>query len=915
VNEHSLAPSSRHWPGDLGGFVLKIDVNGEPHTVAADIDDTVVDVLRDRLDVTGTKLVCGAGVCGACTVQLDGQPVAGCLLPAVAAAGRSITTVEGLAGHPVARAFTAKGALQCGFCTPGFVVEAAAFHDAWRAGQSAPPDDHAIAAALAGHLCRCGAYPEIVAAVRAACTGEFDAPGPVEGPRVEAAEKVTGAARYTVDVRLPGQLHGVILRSPHAAARVAELDLAPALALDGVRAAVEMVPADRIVRYVGHEVAAVAAVDRRTAEHALDAIRVRYEPLPAAIGLDAAMAPDATRVFGTGDRKPPNAAEGPPTPARWNGNLHGPIGAFSVGRRKARTRLAAAREARDPLLIEEVFTTDAQSHTTLEPHAAVADWNGDTLTVYLSTQALGHVTKQIAERFKLPRDKVRGIAEHVGGGFGAKLSLTAETVAAVSLSMAATAPVAVALDRLEELSCTGYRPGARLETSLLADTDGNLRALRMIAYADSGIAVGTNIAGLARLIYPCDAKELVDYDVVTNAAPGAPFRGPGGPLTCFALEQAVDEAARRLGRDPIALRQRWDTGPPRERLYQWVAARPAWRERAGLPRSGRFRRGVGVAAANWLYLWQHDSVVELTVEGGRLVVSTAVQDMGTGSRTVLARTVAVAFGLSTSDVVVRLGDSDLPPGPSSGGSRTTATLVPAALAAAQQLQATLAKRSGAVPEAGGLRRDGRLVPWAEALAAADGLQARSKRPEDDRRAARQARPALDGGGAVGAAYPWLLRLMADLRVGRGYTGSVYLVEVEVDTWLGRTAVRRVHAALAVGRPVAPELALAQVHGAAIQGIGYALYEQRDIDPNTGLVLAAGLEDYRIPGIADVPEIVTHFDDIGFGHVPGGGVGLGEIATIPVAAAVANAVRDATGVRPTALPIRPDRLLALMGDAR
>jgi len=681
-----------------------------------------------------------------------------------------------------------------------------------------------------------------------------------------------------------------------------------------VRAAVELVPADRVVRYVGHEVAAVAAVDRRTAEHALAAVRVRYEPLPAVIGIAAAMDPDGPQVFAVGDRKPLNAAEGPPTPAPWKANLHGPIAAFSTGRRKVRARLADARAASDPLLFEAVFTTEAQSHTTLEPHAAVAHWDGDTLTVHLSTQALRHVTKQIAERFKLSPDKVRGISEHIGGGFGSKLSLSPETVAAVALSMRATAPVAVTLDRLEELSCTTYRPGARIETALLADADANLRALRMVAYADSGIAVGTNIAGLARLIYPCDAKELVDYDVVTNAAPGGPFRGPGGPLTCFALEQAVDEAARRLGRDPIALRRRWDAGPPRERLYDWVAARPAWRERASLERTGRFRRGVGVAAANWLYLWQNDCAVELAVEDGRLVVSTAVQDMGTGSRTVLAHTVATAFGLSTSDVVVRLGDSRLPAGPTSGGSRTTATLVPAALAAAQQLQATLAKRTGATPEAGGLRRDGRLVPWAEALGAADGLRVRSKRPEDDRRASRQARPALDGGGAIGAAYPWLLRLMADLRVGRGYTGSVYLAEVEVDTWLGRTAVHRVHAALAVGRLVAPDLALAQVRGSVIQGIGYALYEERDIDPHTGMVLAAGLEDYRIPGIADVPEIETHFDDTGFEHVPGGGVGLGEIATIPVAAAVANAVRDAVGVRMTALPMRPDRLVAALRTA-
>src|SRR6185503_18285811 len=215
-------------------------------------------------------LVCGAGVCGACTVQLDGEPVASCLLPAAAVEGRAITTVEGLTEHPVTRAFAAHNALQCGFCTPGFVVEAAAFHDRWRAANAtAEPSTAEIAAALAGHLCRCGAYPEIYAAVRAACTGEFDEPGPPAGPRVEAGAKVTGAARYTVDIRHPGQLTGLILRSPHAHARVGGIDLAPALAIDGVRAAVPMAPADGIVRYLGQPVAAVAADDRHAAERAL----------------------------------------------------------------------------------------------------------------------------------------------------------------------------------------------------------------------------------------------------------------------------------------------------------------------------------------------------------------------------------------------------------------------------------------------------------------------------------------------------------------------------------------------------------------------------------------------------------------------------------------------------------------------
>ncbi len=223
--------------------------------------------------------------------------------------------------------------------------------------------------------------------------------------------------------------------------------------------------------------------------------------------------------------------------------------------------------------------------------------------------------------------------------------------------------------------------------------------------------------------------------------------------------------------------------------------------------------------------------------------------------------------------------------------------MPAALDAASRLQLQIAPLLGGV--AGG---------WRAVLAKADGMSATSRRPPDDRRAARTAPAPFSGAGAAGASYSWLLRLMGNLNVGRGYTSAVHVAEVEVDTRLGRTRVLRVHAGVAAGRLAAPELAAAQAHGAVIQGLGFALFEQREVDPHTGLVLSANLEDYRIPGIADAPEIELYFAPEGFDHVPGKGVGLGEVCTLPVAASVANAVFDATGFRPHELPIRPDRLL-------
>ena len=252
-------------------------INGRVAPLPDDPDALLIDVVRDDLGLTGTKLVCGAGVCGACTVLVDGAPVASCLMPARHAADKSVTTVEGIGGgklHPVQKAFMAHDALQCGFCTPGFIVEAAAFHDRWRrAAGTATPSREEIGAALSGHLCRCGAYDGIFRAVAEACAGQFDG-GDIVSPRVEARDKVTGSAKYTVDIRHDGQLEGVILRSHLAHARIAELDLAPALAIPGVIAAISLLGDDRIVRYVGDPIAAVAATDGKTAIAAIAAIRI-----------------------------------------------------------------------------------------------------------------------------------------------------------------------------------------------------------------------------------------------------------------------------------------------------------------------------------------------------------------------------------------------------------------------------------------------------------------------------------------------------------------------------------------------------------------------------------------------------------------------------------------------------------------
>ncbi|SPL99430.1 Periplasmic aromatic aldehyde oxidoreductase, molybdenum binding subunit YagR [[Actinomadura] parvosata subsp. kistnae] len=832
---------------------MKIMVNGVPHETDAGRDDPVVDVLRDGLGLTGAKAACRTGVCGACTIAVDGTPQASCLLPAAAVEGRAVTTAEGL-DHPVQRAFAAHDGLQCGYCTPGFVVEAAAFVDAWRAehGDVTPPRDR-IAAALAGHLCRCGAYAGIYAAVEAACRGEHD--GEAAAPaRVEAMEKITGHARYTTDVRLDGQLEGAIIRSAQAHARVTSVEVDHAHVVD-------LLPPDRIVRYVGQPIAAVTAPTRQEVLAIAESARIGYEPLPAALD----DAPDAPPVYDEQSRKhAPSSSEGLTLPGGWNGNVRGPFSGVSRRSRTAVNRIEAARRRADPLLVTGTFSTAVQVHTPLEPHACVARWDerGD-LHLYLSTQTVALAAEQAAKRWKLDASRVHVVADHVGGGFGAKSGITVEAVAAVELARLCRAPVRVVLSRAEELTDAGSRPGSRTRIALLADGGGELSALAMDVHGRGGVAIGSSAALLARLMYGTAPRRLRDFDIVTNEPPGTPFRGPGAPPMLWALEQAVDEMAHRLDEDPIVLRRRWDGNPKRHALYDWAAALPIWRDRPRTgSRSGRFRRGVGVAAANWMYLVAPATKVELEVEGDTVVARTATQDIGTGARTVIAGVLAEELGLPADRIRVEIGRSGFVPGPPALGSRTTASVAPAARDAARLLRAQ------------GLRPGAKVV----------------------------GRRRGDRGGYL---TPFPVHGMA---LGRGFSGAVHVTEVEVDTRLGTIRPLRVWGGIAAGRIYAERPARNQCEGGIIQGLGYALYEERRTDPVTGTVLTAGLDDYHIPGIGDTPEMTIHFHQDGWEHVNGHGVGLGEVSTVGVAASVANAVHNATGWRPHDLPIRPDRLL-------
>lgn len=898
AGEHPDAPGSASTDTTVK---LETNVNGEAVSLEVGADESTLHLVRERLGLTGSKLGCGHGACGACTMQLDGTPVATCLLPAIKLEGRRLQTIEDIGAeqlHPIQRAFMAEDALQCGYCTAGFVVEAVAFHDRFRAQRGAgTPTRDEIAAALSGHLCRCGAYASIYRAVAGACEGKFD-DGPDHGPRVDALAKVTGAAKYTVDIAPEGVLIAKVLRSPHAHAKLGKIDWSGALAHPGVFGAVELTKPGHKLRYVGQELLALAAVDEATAIEALTKVHVEYEILPAVLGLDAPLEPDAPQLYP--DRKTrkaaPNANETPALPETWSGNLRGPFELFSHHRGRARRRVERAREGEGELFSGS-FETQVQLHTPLEPKAAVAQWlSEDKLRVHASSQGIRLMAEDIATRWGLRHEDVEVIADHVGGGFGAKALLYIEMVVAIELARVCGRPVKYANDRREELGVGGSRPGLRTNISITGAVD-TLPAFVIDSRSDAGIAVGSSASILARINYPQADQHLSDYDVLNNAPPGSPFRGPGGPPMYFCVEQAIDALAIMQGVDAITLRNSWNQNDSRERVYAWASAHPLWRERRpARSDKGRFRRGIGLATASWWCLAEPATRVQIDAGPDGVVISTACQDMGNGSRTLLADVVADVLGVDPHSLRVEIGSSKSVHGPVSGGSRTAASLGPAATDAAIELRDELVevarrrlKLSNVKAIAGGVEHDGGQLTWIELLEVAPAISVTGKRGRDQ-------------GGFV-------LPPIADLAFSRYLCAAVQISEVEVDTRLGRVRVLRSACGVNVGKIYSPVLARSQAEGGLIQGIGYALYEERRLDPRHGKLLTGGLEDYRLCGIGDIGEIEVEFLPGGFEKVRGQGVGVGELATLAPAATIANAVYDATGWRPTQIPLRPDRVLA------
>ncbi len=716
-------------------------------------------------------------------------------------------------------------------------------------------------------------------------------------PRLDGKAKASGEARYSIDVRLPGMLYGRILRSPYAAATVKSIDLVPARTMPGVKAALTLTEPGERIRFAGQEVAAIAADTPERADDALRAIAVAYEPRPFVVGIEAAEKPDAPLVF---DGKAESKASAGDVEERARGlarkgNVVGPRLTGGKGDVEAGFR-------ESDVVVEATYYTQVQLHTALETHGLVAQWEGDNLNVWSSTQGIYGVRDDLAEALKIPASRVRVVTEYMGGGFGAKFGPRIEGIAAAKLAKKAGAPVKLFLDRKEEQTATGNRPSSVQWIKAGATKDGKLKALHLVVHGTGGTNGGTGTSGPARNVYDCPNLKVEEYDVFTNAGPSAAFRAPGHPQGAFALEATMDALAKKLGMDPLEFRMKNDPSEVRREEFRIGAEKIGWKARDGrrATKDPAILRGVGVGAAIWYNTGGTGSRATVTINrDGSAEVEHGVQDLGTGSRTVVAIVAAEELGLPLEKVSVRIGDSRMPFGPASGGSKTTPCSAPTIRRAAYQ-----AKRGLAAAAAKEWK-----IP-AESVAVDGGFVTASADPAKRLSWIEACKLLPPSGFAVTAD-----RAENNEGAWKRFVAGAQFAEVEVDTETGKVRVERVVAVHDCGLAVNALTTESQIQGGIIQGLSYALFEDRVLDPGSGRLLNPNVEEYKIAGSLDCPDIETVLVPVWEGVNNTQSTGIGEPATVPTAAAVANAVSHAIGAPITRLPITPEVVLAAVDAAR
>ncbi len=730
--------------------------------------------------------------------------------------------------------------------------------------------------------------------------------------RHDGVDKVTGRAIYGADVQMAGLLHGKVLRSPHAHARIRSIDVSRALALPGVKAAVtgkdlpggpdkiadlgegavnlkylsNNVLASEKVLYKGHAVAAVAAINPHIAEEALSLIRVDYEVLPPVLDVRAAMKDDAPLLHN--DLKTKSLGEPTDKVSNIASHIQFKQGDLDKGFAEA------------DLVIEREFTTATVHQGYIETHNATALWNADgRLTVWESTQGAFTAQKQLAEVLAIPVSQIRVIPAEIGGGFGGKINIYLEPIAAL-LSRQTGHPVKVLMNRAEVFEGTGPTPGSYIRVKMGATRDGHMTAAEAYMAYEAGAYPGSPInAGAMCIFAPYDIPNaLIDgFDVVVNKPKTAAYRAPGATNAAFAAETVIDELCEKLSIDPLQFRLRNGAkegtrradGPvfPRIGYLETVQAALAtdhYRTPLEGPNVGR-----GVASGFWFNVGlQSSASINVNADGSVTLVEGST-DIG-GTRTSIAMQAAEVLGLPAEAVHPIVADTDgVGYTDVTGGSRTTFASGWAAYEAARDIVRQMTERAA---------RTWKVEP--EEVTFADGVFQHTKEP--DKRLTFQevaAQLTRTGGPVVGRAT------VAPRGVGGAF--ATHIVDLQVDPDTGKVQILRYTAVQDAGKAVHPSYVEGQMQGGVVQGIGWALNEEY-FYTNAGTMANASFLDYRMPTSLDLPMIDTVIVEVPNPGHPFGVRGVGEVPIVPPPAAIANAIYHATGVRMQQLPMSPGRVV-------